>query len=245
MGPLKAHGCKKGTRVGVIGLGGLGMIGIKIAKRMGGIVTAISRGDAKRCLALNCGADRFIASTDSDAILKAKASLDLILDTVPAYHDINPLAKLLDKEGKIVLLGITQTYAAAVVTSCFFDGVVVPSIIGGITSTQEVIDLCANASPPILPEIEVRPVEDLNAIYTSLDASNDSGVRYVVDLGSLNESAFDRCVDAPPTIQAPDAPIRKIGSRSVVTELARLTKVNMKAAYSKHVSRTRQGCFCH
>merc|ERR1712050_492199 len=154
------------------------------------------------------------ASTNADAMLNAQASLDLILDTIPAYHDIKPSVTLLDKDGKIVLLGVTQTFAAAVVASSFFDGVVVPSLIGGTTNTQEVIDLCANASPPILPEIEVRPVEDLNAIYTSLDSSNDSGVRYVVDLGSLNESAFDRCVDAPPTIQAPDAPIRKIGRRS-------------------------------
>merc|ERR1712217_288911 len=110
----------------------------------------------------------------------------------------------------------------------------------GMTSTQEVINLCANASPPILPEIEVRPVEDLNAVYTWVSSSNDSGARYVLDLGSLNESAFDTCVAAPPVIQALEAPIRKIGSRSVVTDLSRLTKVTIKATYSKcafHASR--------
>jgi len=192
---------------------------------MGAVVTAISRSEAKKDLAMKCGADNFIATSNAEAVADATGSLDLILDTVPAHHDLTPYLPLLDADGKHVLLGITQTWAAAAIADKMFNSVVVPSLIGGIQNTQEVIDLCAKANPPILPEIELKPVEELNAIYTALDASNDSGVRYVLDLqGTLNETAFDKCTAPPPTLKAPEKPI---SLKSVVGELFGLTKLRI------------------
>jgi len=221
--PLKRYGATKGTRVGVIGLGGLGVMGIKLAKALGCVVTAISRTKAKEHLATAAGAVNYVASADPASMTAGAGSLDLILNTIPAAHDWAAYQVLLAKGGKHVLLGVHSGLAAAIYAEkirklSFTSSTVVMSMIGGITNTQEVIDLCARDG--IYPDIEVVLVQKLNEVYTALDASNDAGKRFVLDLeGSLNEETFNTC-DAPPPKLAPNA--TGMTMPSILKELAKM-----------------------
>ena len=202
--PLVEFGATRATRVGVVGLGGLGVMGIKIAAALGCRVTAISRTRAKEALARKCGAAAYLASSDTKAMADAAKSLDLVLDTVPAQHDWQRYRALVADGGKLVILGICSAMAAAMFTERVRgkSASVVCSVIGGLKRTQDVIDLCAREE--IYPEVDVVPVREVNRVYEALDASNDSGKRFVLDIaGSLDESAFAAC-DAPPPNLAPN-----------------------------------------
>ncbi|CAE8600486.1 unnamed protein product [Polarella glacialis] len=105
--PLVANGCKEGgKKIGIVGLGGLGMMGIKLAAAMGNAVTAISTSSSKEAAAKACGATSFVVSSDAEAMKAATGSLDLILDTVAAQHEIGPLLDMLNAKGKLVLQGL-------------------------------------------------------------------------------------------------------------------------------------------
>lgn len=201
--PLKKHGVGSGSRVGIIGLGGLGQVGVKLAKALGCIVTVISRSDAKRDFAMQtCGAQTFLASSNK-AEMKAQAqTLDLILNTIPNYHDATVYSKLLRGSGRQVLLGQNKQTAGAMFVNKFVCGRsrIVMSLVGGIKNTQEVIDLCAEHK--IYPEIAVVPVWDLNQVYEKLD-DNSTGVRYVLDIeGTLTDEATvnAKCTAPPPQL---------------------------------------------
>ena len=205
--PLKKNmdiikGGKKGSdakvAVGIVGLGGLGAMGIKLAKALGCSVTAISRSDAKKAYALNdCGADTFIASADTSQMKAGVKSVDIILNTIPSYHDYTAYTPLLSTRpgAKQILLGLHKGLAGAMVADQIRGGKsrVGMSGIGGIRATQEVMDLCAQND--IKPDIKVCPVEEINEIYSRLDAGNSSHVRYVLDIaGSLKEDELDDAI---------------------------------------------------
>lgn len=196
--PLKHWGAKEGTRVGIAGLGGLGQMGVMLAKALGCHVTVLSRGDAKKEFAKKIGADRYIASTDKDEIAAAAKSLDLILNTISANHDIAEFLSLLDVSGVCVQLGLApKPHAVSQLPLMFGRTSLAGSLIGGIKNTQEVVNLCAEKG--IFPEVEVHPVTDINRIYEALDSGNDTGVRYVLDLSTLTEATFEACKSiAPP-----------------------------------------------
>jgi uncharacterized zinc-type alcohol dehydrogenase-like protein len=201
--PLIKLGAGPGSKVGVVGLGGLGVMGIKLAKAMGCSVTAISRSGAKRELALSCGADGYIASGSAEELAGAAGSFDLILNTIPVYHDYDAFTRLLGSKGKQCLLGLHKGLGAGFIagkTTCGLSKVTA-SMIGGIQATQAVMDLCAEHN--IVPELKVVPCENLNEIYRMLDTTNDAGVRYVLDIGgTLNADTAARCT-APPADPAP------------------------------------------
>lgn len=185
--PLKRSGAKAGTRVGIIGLGGLGTMGLKLATALGCKVTAISRTNKKEELAKKAGAETYVVSGDPESMRKAAGTLDLILNTISIEHDWGAYHKLLDKGGTQVMLGMHTGTAAAMLAK---KPSVQCSVVGGIANTQEVMDLCAKAK--IYPEIELKSVDKIKEIFEALDSSNDSGVRYVLDIqGSLNDKAFD------------------------------------------------------
>ncbi len=104
--PLRVHGVRPGSRVGIIGLGGLGQMGVRIAKCMGAEVTCVSRAESKAPFARECGADIFIASGSAPAMAAGAGSLDLILNTVPSYHDYMVYQPLLKPTGVQVLLSL-------------------------------------------------------------------------------------------------------------------------------------------
>lgn len=221
-GPLKFHKMTEGSHVGIVGLGGLGLMGIKLAKALGCKVTAISRGTAKKPLAISTGADCYVASSSAAEMAAAAGSLDLLLDTIPSGHDEAPYERLLTPAGKIVVLGVTPSWGAA----GLLEGLVGEKalynkgFIGGIAATQDVINLCDKAK--IYPSVELRPVQDLNEIFEKLDKSNDSGVRYVLDLANSltqREVVAARCLAPAPRIHAPEAPV---STRSVLSRFLKM-----------------------
>ena len=190
-----------GKRVGVVGLGGLGAMGMKIAKALGCEVSAISRTRSKEAFARECGASSFVVSGDAAAMTTARRSLDLILNTVPTYHDYCAYNGLLAKGGKQVLLGLHKGLGGAMVVNALTGGrsKVMMSGIGGVAATQAVVDLCA--AHDIRPNVEVVGVEKINEVYAKLDGANPDAVRYVLDLaGTLNDEAAAKCTAPPPVI---------------------------------------------
>ena len=194
--PMCENGVRSGSKVGIVGLGGLGQMGIRIAKAMGAIVTVISRTDKKRDLALKCGADAYISSTDPAHMVGKKYDLDLILNTIPGYHAYIDYQMLLSTTGIQVLLGAhAGTGAAKPLNRIVRDkSRIKMSTVGSIKMTQDVMNLCAENK--IYPEVSVVPVSELNNVFSELDKSNESGLRYVLDIaGSLSLEA--RCANPP------------------------------------------------
>jgi len=191
-------------RVGIVGLGGLGVMGIKLAKALGCTVTAISRSSNKEKFAKSHGADTFIATSETAQLKAAAGSLDIILNTIPVYHEYDIFTRLCAKGGKQVLLGLHKGLIAGFLLEKMMRGRnrVTFSGIGGIRNTQAVVDLCA--AHGIVPEIHVMACEQINEIYTKLDGANDAGVRYVLDIGSsLNDTTLAKCTQPSPTLAKP------------------------------------------
>lgn len=200
--PLVNYGVKAGTKVGIVGLGGLGQMGIRIAKAMGAIVTVISRSETKKELALNCGASNFVISTNDEDMKKCE-KLDLIINTIPAYHNYVLYQQLLTNKGIQVIVGVHTGFVAALLLNgiTFGNSRIKVSVIGSIKETQDVINFCDQHK--IFPDIKIVPVTEINEVYTNLDKSNEAGIRYVLDIANtLNK---DTVYDAPaPTIQPND-----------------------------------------
>jgi D-arabinose 1-dehydrogenase-like Zn-dependent alcohol dehydrogenase len=198
--PLVKYGAKPGMKVAIVGIGGLGQMGIRVAKAMGAHVTAISRGESKRSLATACGADAFVASSDARQMAAAKSTLDLVLNTIPTDHDYHAYTELTAPAGRHVVLGLNSALAASLIVDklvCGFSRVKMSSI-GGIRATQEVIDLCAKND--IRPAIRVIGAAEVNKAYEDLERGNDDGLRHVIDIASLTDAAFAKCAEQP----APD-----------------------------------------
>jgi uncharacterized zinc-type alcohol dehydrogenase-like protein len=197
--PLRRYGAGPGKRVAIIGLGGLGQMGVRIAKAMGCHVTAVSRLPAKKALADDCGADAFLASADEAAMRGAHNSVDLVLNTIPADHDYHAFSKLCVRAGgKQIILGLNSALAGALVVNGLTCGAsrVKMSGIGGIEATQAVVDLCAAHN--IKPVVKIIGAHEINGVYEELEKGNDSGVRHVLDIGTINEETAAKCTAPPP-----------------------------------------------
>lgn len=181
--PLRTWNVGKGSRVGVIGLGGLGHMAVKLAVAMGAEVTVISRSNSKEAQAKELGAKGILASTDEAAMTAAGASLDLIIDTVPAKHDINTYVPLLDVDGTLVIVGqIGPLEEPMTLPLVFGRRRVAGSLIGGIKETQEVLDFCAEHD--VYPECEIIRMDQINDAFKNL-AAGDLAHRYVIDMASF------------------------------------------------------------
>lgn len=152
--PMKHWKVVPGSRVGIIGLGGLGTMGVKIAKALGATVTVISRTEAKKDYAMKIGADHYIAMSDASSFKAASKSLNLMLNTISTNHAVMAYHDLLDVDGRHVLLGLsTDCGPVPAVPFLFGRTGICGSLIGGIANTQELMDLCA--AKDIRPEIEI------------------------------------------------------------------------------------------
>jgi uncharacterized zinc-type alcohol dehydrogenase-like protein len=181
--PLRKWDCKPGTRVGVIGLGGLGHMAVKLAAAMGAHVTVLSRTADKRADALALGAHALLVSSDDAAMAAARDSLDLIIDTVPVEHALDPYLPLLDVDGSLVLVGQlgpmgTLSSLPLVMGRRRISG----SPIGGIAETQEMLDFCA--ANGVVPEIEMIRMDEINHAYERLEKA-DVRYRFVIDMATL------------------------------------------------------------
>jgi alcohol dehydrogenase (NADP+) len=183
--PLRTWGVGPGSRVGVIGLGGLGHMAVKLAAGLGAHVTVLSRSKDKEADARALGADRLLVSTDEDAMAKAQSDFDLVVDTVPARHDISPYMPLLDVDGTLVVVGHLG-HLAEPFTGPFIMGRrrLAGSPIGGIAQTQELLDFCARKN--ILPECEMIHMDGINEAFGRMERA-DVRYRFVIDMASLSD----------------------------------------------------------
>lgn len=181
--PLRQWKVKAGDRVGIIGLGGLGHMGVKLAASMGAHVTVFSTSAGKEADAKRLGAKDFVV-TKGDALAKLAGQFDFLLDTVSAEHDYNVYLGLLRSRGAMVLVGAPANAASLHPFSLIMGGkVLAGSLIGGIAETQEMLDHCAKHG--IVSDIELIPVQDINRAYERV-LKSDVRYRFVIDLASLN-----------------------------------------------------------
>jgi uncharacterized zinc-type alcohol dehydrogenase-like protein len=180
--PLVHWRAGKGSKVGILGLGGLGHMGVKLAVAMGAEVTILSSSPSKKADAARFGAD-FLLSSDGAAMERSKRRFDLIVDTVSADHDLATYLKLLRTDGAMVLVGIPEhaleLKAGEVVGRRLS---LAGSTIGGIRETQEMLDFCAARN--IVSDIETIPVQEINTAYERM-IRGDVRYRFVIDMASL------------------------------------------------------------
>lgn len=183
--PLKHWNMGPGKKMGVVGLGGLGHMAIKIGKAMGAYVVVFTTSPSKTEDAKRLGADEVVLSADADQMAAHAKSLHFILDAVSAQHDINVYLNLLKVDGALVLVGAPMEPLPVVSFSLImgrrsFAG----SLIGGIAETQEMLDFCASHN--IVSDIELIGVDQVNDAYERL-LKGDVRYRFVIDMKSLKE----------------------------------------------------------
>ena len=181
--PLRHWKIGPGSRVAVVGLGGLGHVGVKIAAAMGAIVTVLSTSPEKEPDARRLGAHAFLLTSDRDALTRAARSFDFILDTVSATHDLTMYLRLLALDGAMVLVGIpTEPASVPAYALMLRRSSLAGSSIGGIRETQDMLDFCANHG--ITADIELIPIQQVNEAYERT-ISGDVRYRFVIDMKSL------------------------------------------------------------
>jgi alcohol dehydrogenase (NADP+) len=181
--PMRHRGVSRGKKVGVVGLGGLGHMGVKFARAFGARVVVFTTSPNKREDALRLGADEVVVSRDAGEMRKHAGSFDFILDTASAGHDINAYIDLLARDGNLTLVGAP---AEPLAVSAF--GLIMRrrslsgSPIGGIAETQEMLDFCGAHN--ITADVEVIPVQKVNEAYERL-LKSDVKYRFSIDMASL------------------------------------------------------------
>ncbi|MHA7176611.1 NAD(P)-dependent alcohol dehydrogenase [Arthrobacter sp. Sr24] len=182
--PLRYLDVQDGDKVGVIGLGGLGHMAVKIAKALGATVTVFTTSPAKTNDALNLGADHVVISSDPASMAAAKQSLNAIIDTVAAVHDLNPYLRTLARDGALIQLGLPSEKMPPVEPGLLVRNRLAygGSLIGGIAETQEMLDFCAEHG--IVSDIEMVTAADLDGAYERMVAG-DVKYRFVLDTSTL------------------------------------------------------------
>ncbi|MFS2116138.1 NAD(P)-dependent alcohol dehydrogenase [Herbaspirillum frisingense] len=182
--PLRHWGAGPGKKVGVVGIGGLGHMGIKIAHAMGAHVVAFTTSDSKRADAKALGADEVVVSRNADEMAAHAKSFDLILNTVAAPHDLDAFLGLLKRDGTMTLVGIPAEPhpSPSVVELIMKRRSLAGSLIGGIPETQEMLDFCAQHG--IVADIELIRAEDINTAYERM-LKGDIKYRFVIDNASM------------------------------------------------------------
>ena len=184
--PLRHWNVTKGSKVAVVGLGGLGHMAIKLAKGLGAEVTLFSRTPGKTDDAKALGVDQVIISTNKDEMKSVRGKFDLIIDTVPYVHDVNPYVETLNINGTHVLVGYLGALEPVLQTVPMIMGrkSVAGSVIGGIAETQEMLDFCGANN--IVSDIELINMQDINEAYERM-LKSDVKYRFVIDMASLKK----------------------------------------------------------
>ena len=181
--PMRHWGVAKGKKVGVVGLGGLGHMGVKFAHALGAHVVAFTTSPSKKDDALRLGADEVVISRNADEMRKHAGSFDFILDAVAADHDINAYIQLLGRDGNLTLVGAPEKpLSVASFALIFKRGSLSGSPIGGLPETQEMLDFCGAHN--ITADVEVIPIQKVNEAYERL-LKSDVKYRFSIDMASL------------------------------------------------------------
>lgn len=181
--PLKRYGAKKGKKVGVVGLGGLGHMAVKIGKAMGAEITVFSTSAGKAQDAKKLGAKNFVVTTNAKNFEAVSGQFDLIIDTVSAKHDLAPYLGSLKIDGTMVLLGVPPEPAQLAATSLIYGRKkITGSLIGGLKETQEMLDFCAKKK--VFSDIELIPASMINEAYERT-IKGQVKYRFVIDAKTL------------------------------------------------------------
>lgn len=182
--PLRHWNVKAGSKVAVVGLGGLGHMAVKLAKAMGAEVTLFTRSLNKSDDAFRLGASHVVLSTDEKQMADVANTFDLIIDTVPYTHDLKPYIPTLALDGTLVQVGLVGELEQTINTVPMILGrrSISASVIGGIQETQEMLDFCAEHN--IVPDVEMIDMQNINDAYERM-LKSDVKYRFVIDMGSL------------------------------------------------------------
>jgi uncharacterized zinc-type alcohol dehydrogenase-like protein len=182
--PLRHWGAGPGKKVGIVGIGGLGHMGVKLAHALGAHVVAFTTSPGKVAAIRALGADEVVISTRQEEMQKHANSFDMILDTVAAPHDLDAYTGLLKREGTLALVGAPSTPhpSPAVFNLVFKRRAIAGSLIGGIPETQEMLDFCAKHN--ITSDVEMIPMQDIEKAYARM-LKSDVKYRFVIDMNSL------------------------------------------------------------
>jgi len=185
--PLRHWKAGPGKKVGIVGLGGLGHMGVKFSHAMGAHTVLFTTSPGKVADAKRLGADEVVISKDLDEMAKHAGSFDFILDTVSASHNLDALIHLLKRDGALCLVGAPEHPhpSPEVMGLIFKRRSIVGSAIGGIKETQEMLDFCAKKN--IVCDVEMIPIQQINSAYERL-LKSDVKYRFVIDMASLNGS---------------------------------------------------------
>ena len=185
--PLRHWNVKEGSKVAVVGLGGHGHMAIKLAKGLGAEVTLFSRSESKEKDAKELGADQVVISTNASHMKAVNGKFDLIIDTVPYDHDLNPYISTLATNGTLVLVGYLGNLENLINTVPMILGrkSVAGSLIGGIAETQEMLDFCGKHN--IVSELEMIDMQNINDAYERM-LKSDVRYRFVIDMKSLKNN---------------------------------------------------------
>ena len=183
--PLRHWKVGQGTKVGVVGLGGLGHMAIKLAHALGAHVVLFTTSPGKKADALALGADEVVISKDADAMAARASTLDFILNTVAAPHSLDPFLAMLKRDGVMTLVGAPAEPhpSPAVFNLIMGRRSLAGSLIGGIEETQEMLDFCATHG--IASEIELIPIQKINEAYERM-LKSDVKYRFVIDMKTLS-----------------------------------------------------------
>ncbi|HEY2346756.1 MAG TPA: NAD(P)-dependent alcohol dehydrogenase [Xanthomonadaceae bacterium] len=182
--PLRHWKVGPGSTVGIVGIGGLGHMGIKIAHAMGAHTVAFTTSEGKRSAALELGADEVVVSKDAEAMKKQARRFDFILDTVAASHDLDAFTALLKREGTLCLVGVPEhAHPSPNIGQLIFGRrAIAGSLIGGLPETQEMLDFCAERG--IVSDIEMIRAQQIDMAYERMVRS-DVKYRFVIDVASM------------------------------------------------------------
>ena len=182
--PLRHWNAGPGKKVGIVGIGGLGHMGIKLAHAMGAHVVAFTTSASKREDALALGADEVVISKDADAMAAQAKTLDLIINTVAAPHDLDAFLQILKRDGTMVLVGAPDSPhpSPQVFNLIMKRRAIAGSMIGGIPETQEMLDFCAEHG--IVSDIEMIRADEINGAYERM-LKGDVKYRFVIDSATL------------------------------------------------------------
>jgi uncharacterized zinc-type alcohol dehydrogenase-like protein len=182
--PLRHWKAGPGKKVGIVGIGGLGHMGVKLAHAMGAHVVAFTTSEGKRADARALGADEVVVSRNPDEMAAHAGSFDFILDTVAASHDLDSLTVLLKRDGTLTLVGVPEhAHPSPDISALIFRRrSIAGSLIGGIAETQEMLDFCAEHG--IVADIELITAQEIDAAYDRMQRS-DVKYRFVIDNATL------------------------------------------------------------
>lgn len=183
--PLRYAKVERGMKVGVVGLGGLGHMGVKFAASFGAEVTMLSTSPEKEADAKRLGAHHFLLTTDKQQMKKHESHFDVILNTISANHNYKPYLDLLDLKGKLLVVGLPSKHPetdpfALIKNRRSITG----SMIGGMVETQEMLDYCAEKN--IVADVEIIRMQEINEAYERM-IKGDVRYRFVIDLASLKQ----------------------------------------------------------